>query len=344
MPSTCLYSVLSVQCLKFKYLLMNWLSQALAEMPQGDTIISNAYLSEEIEAINAIYGTDVITSVADSNHTKEGTDHLVLRPPNQSISFLVSFNQDYPQTCPHIDGTQSTGALLKGEGQHAVKLVQDTLREIWTPGSVCLFDLIEEVGPSLVQLQDGSIEPGDQTITTEKSEAHILEARGAALTKPEADANAKGTPSSHALHLPSQWTLSEPIMEKKSVFIARCISVTSKAAATSVLEDLLASNKKVAAATHNITAWRLRNIETEGGVTVQDCDDDGETAAGGRLLHLLQVMDVWNVLVLVTRWYGGVKLGPDRFRLINQAAREALVKGGFVKMEEQKAPKKKSKR
>ena len=43
------------------------------------------------------------------------------------------------------------------------------------------------------------------------------------------------------------------------------------------------------------------------------------------LLHLLQVMDVWNCLVVVSRWFGGVKLGPDRFRLINQAAREALV-------------------
>ena len=27
----------------------------------------------------------------------------------------------------------------------------------------------------------------------------------------------------------------------------------------------------------------------KGGVVVQDCDDDGESAAGGRLLHLLQV-------------------------------------------------------
>jgi hypothetical protein len=29
-----------------------------------------------------------------------------------------------------------------------------------------------------------------------------------------------------------------------------------------------------------------------------------------------------------------LKLGPDRFRLINMAAREALVLGGFVKEEE----------
>ena len=28
----------------------------------------------------------------------------------------------------------------------------------------------------------------------------------------------------------------------------------------------------------------------------QDCDDDGEAAAGGRLLHLLQIVDAKNVV------------------------------------------------
>lgn len=46
---------------------------------------------------------------------------------------------------------------------------------------------------------------------------------------------------------------------------------------------------------------------------MQDNDDDGEAAAGGRIAHLMQVMDVVNVLVVVSRWYGGVKLGPDRW-------------------------------
>lgn len=59
---------------------------------------------------------------------------------------------------------------------------------------------------------------------------------------------------------------------------------------------------------------------------IQDNDDDGEAAAGGRLGHLLSVMKVENVMVVVTRWYGGIKLGGDRFRLINSVAREAVVR------------------
>lgn len=61
-----------------------------------------------------------------------------------------------------------------------------------------------------------------------------------------------------------------------------------------------------------------------------DCDDDGETAAGGRLAHLLTLLEVENVLVVVTRWYGGVLLGPDRFKHINRVARDALVRAGVV--------------
>ena len=73
----------------------------------------------------------------------------------------------------------------------------------------------------------------------------------------------------------------------------------------------------------------------EGETVVQDYDDDGETAAGGRLLHVMQLMDVWNVVVVVTRWYGGIQLGPARFRLINDVGRDALVKGGFTKEKEE---------
>lgn len=61
----------------------------------------------------------------------------------------------------------------------------------------------------------------------------------------------------------------------------------------------------------------------------QDCDDDGETAAGGRVLHLLQLMDVWGLMVVVTRWYGGQKLGAKRFSVINSVAREAVIAAGF---------------
>lgn len=43
-------------------------------------------------------------------------------------------------------------------------------------------------------------------------------------------------------------------------------------------------------ATHNIMAYRIWSEERQ--LFDQDCDDDGESAAGGRLLHLLEIMNV----------------------------------------------------
>lgn len=77
----------------------------------------------------------------------------------------------------------------------------------------------------------------------------------------------------------------------------------------------LLSNSKIAKATHNISAHRFLSPD---GIQHQDNDDDGESAAGSRLAHLLQLLDVNNVLVVVSRWYGGVHLGADRFKDINQ--------------------------
>jgi hypothetical protein len=175
----------------------------------------------------------------------------------------------------------------------------------------CIFDLIEELGADIEASK--SNEP-DQAITIHNDKGKE--------EKPDSE-----DASMDVLDTEPPWIVTAPITEKKSIFIGRAVSVTSPAQARQYLHHLLATDKKVAKATHNITAWRTRGPNE---TSYQDYDDDGETAAGGRILHLMQLMDVWNVMVVVTRWYGGILLGPDRFRIINQAAREALVSGKFV--------------
>ncbi|KAL2913195.1 hypothetical protein HK105_207314 [Polyrhizophydium stewartii] len=118
-----------------------------------------------------------------------------------------------------------------------------------------------------------------------------------------------------------------PLVDRKSVFVAHAAAVTTPAEVDLVRRALL-SNRRIARATHNIMAFR---IVEPGGVVKQDCDDDGETAAGGRLLHLLQLADATNVVVVVSRWYGGVLLGPMRFKHINNVARELLEIHGFMR-------------
>lgn len=74
-------------------------------------------------------------------------------------------------------------------------------------------------------------------------------------------------------------------------------------------------------------AWRLK----ENNGMSQGSHDCGESGAGARLMVLLERCKLDGVLVVVTRWYGGVPLGGARFRHISGAGVEALKEGGFLK-------------
>jgi len=121
------------------------------------------------------------------------------------------------------------------------------------------------------------------------------------------------------------WVLSETVTEKKSVFVGRACRVYNPEHAKRWVEELIRSDKRLMRATHNIYAYRI-SPQPGSSVVYQDNDDDGETAAGARLAHLLSIMDVTNVVVVVSRWYGGIKLGGDRFRIIGAVGREAVVR------------------
>lgn len=128
------------------------------------------------------------------------------------------------------------------------------------------------------------------------------------------------------LQLPS-WVHGDSLTDRRSTFQAHLVVINSPTLIAPVRAKLL-ENRKISIATHNIMAYRV--FIQPSNSYVQDCDDDGEAAAGKRLLHLLQILDVKNVVVIVSRWYGGIHLGPDRFKHINNAARSLLVQQGLV--------------
>ncbi|OTF75965.1 hypothetical protein BLA29_008170 [Euroglyphus maynei] len=115
-----------------------------------------------------------------------------------------------------------------------------------------------------------------------------------------------------------------PITDRKSTFQAHLAFVESFTQVKNVLAQLK-TNRKIEEATHNIYAYRIIDQERDNKFD-QDYDDDGETHAGSRLLKLLENMNAKNVLVIVSRWFGGTLLGVDRFRHIQNVAKELLVK------------------
>ncbi|ELP93818.1 impact, putative [Entamoeba invadens IP1] len=116
-----------------------------------------------------------------------------------------------------------------------------------------------------------------------------------------------------------------PLVDRKSKFIAFVARVHSEKE-TQLVFDELWKNKKISIATHNIQAYRI-NIN---GTISCDFDDDGEHAAGKELLRMLEQINAENVCVMVSRWFGGILLGPDRFKHIVNTARDALFANNLV--------------
>ncbi len=75
--------------------------------------------------------------------------------------------------------------------------------------------------------------------------------------------------------------------------------------------------KKFAKATHNSWAVLLAD-----GTPLKS--DDGESGAGMVILRMLERADLRDEIVVVTRWYGGVKLGGDRFRRVQDCVNAYL--------------------
>lgn len=104
---------------------------------------------------------------------------------------------------------------------------------------------------------------------------------------------------------------------KGSKFIGALFPVNSEEAALNVLHTI---RKKYHDATHNCYAWRVHP-------DLEKSSDDGEPSgsAGKPILQVLTGADLTNVLVVVTRYFGGTKLGVGGLvRAYGDCAKDAL--------------------
>lgn len=153
------------------------------------------------------------------------------------------------------------------------------------------------------------------------------------------------------------WNESEVLVDRKSKFQARCHPLLNQTEIPDLLKNLLAQDKHVAKASHpHMYAWRTAtvvqakndskarktsskkknntSIQEDNIISYKDLQqgsfDGGESGAGQRLLTLLERSNIVNVMVIVTRWYGGTPLGSVRFRHISSTAVESLKRGNFL--------------
>ena len=110
--------------------------------------------------------------------------------------------------------------------------------------------------------------------------------------------------------------LEKVVSDRGSRYSVSGCEVKSRADVDSAMAHLL-TKKKYAKATHNSWGVVLAN-ET------QIKNDDGEGGAGRIILEILQRAGVFDHLIIVSRWYGGVHLGADRFRHVRTCVNEYL--------------------
>lgn len=117
---------------------------------------------------------------------------------------------------------------------------------------------------------------------------------------------------------------------KKSRFIATAFRIQNETDALNFIDQIKLNHRK---ANHHCFAYMIGNDNH-----IQRASDDGEPSgtAGVPILEVLQKKDVHNVLVVVTRYFGGIKLGAGGLiRAYSNSTSKVLDEVGLVERIEQ---------
>jgi putative IMPACT (imprinted ancient) family translation regulator len=109
--------------------------------------------------------------------------------------------------------------------------------------------------------------------------------------------------------------LDKIIKDRGSVYSACAGRVENREEIKNFVKKVRNHNKRFQKASHHSYAVRV----SKDGVFYETKSDDGETGAGNIILRILQKQKYTNMVVCVTRWFGGTKLESDRFKHIQDS-------------------------
>ncbi|KAL1721668.1 Aldehyde/histidinol dehydrogenase [Schizophyllum commune] len=247
-------------------------------------IAQNEEVASEVEVLKSIYGDECIkpwtgegaaastSSAIDGGKTIRYQVALPLLAPHEDVTvdLLVSLPPDYPEISPpQLQLLSRYIGPFKADSDLFGRILRTYISVSgvdFIPGLVCVFDGVQHILEHLTQWYEEHLsaeKAGDLQRELEK-EAHAEQVHAAEQNDASRHAPRVVVPREPPPPLPEGTEIfeAEPIVDRKSVFIGRAVRITHPSQV------------------HN--------------------DDDGETAAGGRLAHLLQIMEINNVLVVVT--------------------------------------------
>lgn len=125
-------------------------------------------------------------------------------------------------------------------------------------------------------------------------------------------------------------TIKKPVQSeiniKKSQFICALYPTKNKKESKEIIQEL---NRKYSDATHNCTAYIVGDGE--------GFDDDGEPGgtAGKPMINVLRKNELHNITAIVTRYFGGIKLGAGGLvRAYSKSVMETVGQAEIVEIEE----------
>ncbi|KAI0378904.1 hypothetical protein F5Y04DRAFT_136565 [Hypomontagnella monticulosa] len=187
---------------------------------------------------------------------------------------------------------------------------------------------VRVMGREIAVLKRGGYEwKGDEEVGDhEKSESAAAVHTSAASSAIETGVSQNAAPDPSSGPLSKSWSASQPVTLKGSTFIVRATQIAEPSQCQSALNSLFSAIPSLQDATHNAWAYRVR-VPTNlfSATTIKEGSfDDGESGCGDFLIKNMRETNAVDTLVVMTRWYGGVMLGPDRWRIMRNCLKEAL--------------------
>jgi len=298
----------------------------------------NEAVSEELEDLRAIYESDDVRIVGGGEIAI-----TLLRHPH--VAMRIHLPSTYPQEVPVVLLESECAAVDDELRQRINCSLQEVLAE--SLGEPCCIACIEHVRGEVTHLEEEPPQPPpelpaselkgikdpaiaannftNETNTSNNSSTWTFQPAFPKYGQRPVTFDSDSNSDEYAVQIVS----GDPFTDRKSTFQAFLARVNSEKQVQWVLRNLL-QNSKIAKATHNMTAHRFWDAERD--VQVADNEDDGEDGAGSKMAALLDMMGVNGVFVMVSRWYGGIKLGPDRFKHIATATQQILNNNGFERV------------
>ncbi len=112
-----------------------------------------------------------------------------------------------------------------------------------------------------------------------------------------------------------------PVVDKGNKFNSHIANASSAVEISMAVSEIKHSrNSGNSTATHNMFAARIMM----NGRIQEYTEDDGEFGGARSILREMQLSNIVNRVVVVSRWFSGVHIGSKRFQILTQCTKAAI--------------------